>query len=136
LEKVVREIRERRKREKEEMEKKAEIQVQIVRKRRMPARKGGLDEEQVMEYTAHVPTSPSYEGPYVPLPYSQPKGVLGDVTGSIITTTNGYVDVDPMAKSIKADGEGKYRAGGFFLEDVWKREIGLALDSLCIDAPS
>jgi hypothetical protein len=46
-----------------------------------------------------------------------------------------YVDVDPAAKAIKAEGgAGKYRGGGFSLAEVWRRDMSLALDSLCIDA--
>ncbi len=126
-EKVVEKVRERRRKEKEIKE--MQDEGKVAQRRRMPARKGAVEEEE--KYTAHPPTSPSYEGPYVPFPYSSP----WDLSEGGGLKEERYVDVDSMAKAIKADGEGKYRAGGFFLRDVWKREIGLAMDSLCIDVP-
>lgn len=94
----------------------------------------------------HLPGSPNYAGIHVPLPFTSFDG------GVIQVEYNGMDWTSDIRIGGDDDGEGKKyvdregeevirrahqdvmrsRAGGYRLDEVWKRDLGLAQDSLLI----
>ncbi|KAL1409045.1 TFIIH/NER complex subunit [Vanrija albida] len=80
--------------------------------------------------TEHSPTSPSYAGPYVPIPYSDPD--KADYT-HWYDAKDSYADGRSGVIWAKEDREGKVRGGGWDLQLFWEMEIRSAVESLSIE---
>lgn len=80
--------------------------------------------------TAHAPTSPSYAGPYVAIPYSDPE--KAEYT-HWYDAKDSYVDGRSGVIWAKEDREGKVRGGGWDLQLFWEVEVRTAVEALSIE---
>ncbi|WVQ74458.1 CDK-activating kinase assembly factor MAT1 [Cryptococcus sp. DSM 104548] len=78
----------------------------------------------------HSPLSPSYNGPYVPIPYSDPDQAPWVDWYDL---QSGYVDRRSRVMFIKEDKEGKVRGGGYDLNLFWEMEIRSAVEALGVE---
>ncbi|OXG98333.1 CDK-activating kinase assembly factor MAT1, partial [Cryptococcus neoformans A1-35-8] len=155
-----RRVREERMRKMEEAERIEKIEVERIRgeitdalsrgeKRRardieLKAREAKrLREEALFEYvppsllasmvrtdTQHSPLSPSYNGPYVPIPYSDP-----DHASWVdwYDRQPEYVDRRSRVMFIREDKEGKVRGGGYDLNLFWEMEVRSAVEAVGVE---
>ncbi|KAJ9101695.1 hypothetical protein QFC21_003033 [Naganishia friedmannii] len=72
------------------------------------------------------PLSPSYAGPYIPYPFSQP-------TDTHVTSSE-FHDPPTFEAQRRAHGTdtGRVRAGGWVVEELWERDCRLAAESLWV----
>ncbi|KAJ9113968.1 hypothetical protein QFC19_000164 [Naganishia cerealis] len=72
------------------------------------------------------PLSPSYAGPYVPFPFSQPPETL--------SINKGFHDPPTYEAQRRAHGTdtGRVRAGGWIVDELWERDRRLAAESLWV----
>ncbi len=91
----------------------------------------------------HAPTSPNYSGPYIPLPWVHEADMIKTEFGGLnwAEALNGQDEAgkaklqDPESWKVSLTMHGdsnRVKAGGFRMEEVWKRQIALAQDSLLI----
>lgn len=80
--------------------------------------------------TPHSPNSPSYHGPYVPIPYSDP-----DEAGwsRWYDLKEDYADGRRDVISARGEKERVMRAGGYDLGLFWEMEVRSAVESLSIE---
>ncbi|WVQ81334.1 CDK-activating kinase assembly factor MAT1 [Cryptococcus sp. DSM 104549] len=78
----------------------------------------------------HSPLSPSYDGPYVAIPYSDPDTVP---SRSWYELQGDYVDGRPGVIFAREDREHKVRGGGWDLELFWEMEIRSAVEGLAVE---
>lgn len=76
------------------------------------------------------PLSAGYNGPYVPMPYSDPEQAAWTHWYDLKPD---YVDGREGVWSVKEDKEGKVRGGGFDLNLFWEMEIRSAVEGLGIE---
>ena len=99
--------------------------------------------------TQHAPTSPSYTGPFVPLPFSYlPSQAerhqrpdlsaiptlheMGTVTAEGVEAPR-YRDIDYIDRQLKAhETLSRVRAGGFDIREVWERDLRSGLEGLLV----
>lgn len=96
----------------------------------------------VSSQSQHLPVSPAYLGPYVPIPFalntlpSTHPGILlstTDVGPGADNAKYGYNDVDYIDQQLKIhENLVRVQAGGFNLEQLWHRDLNLALEELFI----
>lgn len=99
--------------------------------------------------TQHTPTSPSYAGPFVPLPFaylpSQAERHLRPDLSKIPTLqemgtlssegveTPRYKDIDYIDRQLRAhETLARVRAGGFDIREVWERDLRSGLEGLLV----
>ncbi|TXT10736.1 hypothetical protein VHUM_02241 [Vanrija humicola] len=80
--------------------------------------------------TAHAPTSPSYAGPYVAIPYSDPE--KAEYT-HWYDAKDSYVDGRSGVIWAKEDREGRVRGGAWDLHLFWDMEVRSAVEALSIE---
>ena len=77
----------------------------------------------------HTPLSPSYSGPFVPIPYSDPNQAEW---ADWYRPKEDYVDGRSSVIWAREDKEGKVRPGGWDLGLFWEMEIRAAVEGLGI----
>jgi len=77
--------------------------------------------------TDHTPLSPSYSGPIVAIPYSDPEEAEWR---GWYEMKEDYVDGRSGVNWVKEDREGKVRGGGFEVFTFWEMEIRCAVEGL------
>jgi hypothetical protein len=99
--------------------------------------------------TVHTPNSPSYSGPFIPLPFAyQPTSTerrhRPDLTSIPLISDMGmltedgmanprYSDIEYVSKQLEAHQSlTRIRAGGFDLREVWERDLRSGLEALLI----
>lgn len=99
--------------------------------------------------TAHTPNSPSYSGPFIPLPFEyQPSnaerhqrpdlGAIPLLSDMGALTDDGlanplYSDIEYVSRQLEAHQSlTRIRAGGFDLREVWERDLRGGLEGLLI----
>ncbi|KAK4689893.1 CDK-activating kinase assembly factor MAT1, partial [Tremellales sp. Uapishka_1] len=75
----------------------------------------------------HTPLSPSYTGPFVPIPYSDPD------QGKWYELKEDYVDGRANVLWVKDDKEGKVRGGAWDISEFWEGELRRATEGLGIE---
>ena len=75
----------------------------------------------------HSPLSPSYAGPYVAIPYSDPDLAAWKKWYEM---KEDYVDGRSGVIWVKEDKEGKVRGGGYDLNLFWEMEVRCAVEAL------
>lgn len=99
--------------------------------------------------TQHAPTSPSYAGPFVPLPFSYfPSPAerhlrpdlsaiptlpeMGTLSSEGVESPR-YRDIDYIDRQLKAhETWSRVRAGGFDIREIWDRDLRSALEGLLV----
>ena len=79
----------------------------------------------------HLPTSPSYAGPYVPYAVSDPDEAAW--RGWYTLKKGRYADGRANVRDALNDKDGKYKGGGYDVEEFWEMEIRAAVQSLGIE---
>ena len=79
--------------------------------------------------TDHPPSSPSYSGPFVAYPYSDPDDA---VWRKWYTLKDDYIDKRPGVLDVKKDKDRRFGAGGYDFALYWETEIRSAVESLGI----
>ncbi|ODN97318.1 CDK-activating kinase assembly factor MAT1 [Cryptococcus wingfieldii CBS 7118] len=80
--------------------------------------------------TQHSPLSPSYNGPYVPIPYSDPDHASWV---NWYDPQPEYVDRRSRVMFMKEDKEGKVRGGGYDLNLFWEMEVRSAVEAVGVE---
>lgn len=83
-----------------------------------------------VDETPHSPNSPSYAGPYVPIPYDDPDAA--DWAGWY-TLKDDYSDGRAGVVWAKEDRENRVRGGGWDLKLFWEMEVRSALEALSLE---
>ncbi|KAK8844141.1 CDK-activating kinase assembly factor MAT1 [Kwoniella newhampshirensis] len=78
----------------------------------------------------HTPLSPSYKGPFVPIPYSNPDQA---VWKGWYNVKEDYVDRRSGVIFVREDKEGTVRGGGWDLAQFWEMEVRCAVEGLGIE---
>ncbi|WVR08880.1 CDK-activating kinase assembly factor MAT1 [Kwoniella sp. DSM 27419] len=78
----------------------------------------------------HTPLSPSYAGPFVPIPYSAPEDAAYNGWYEL---QDGYMDGRAGVTFVRENKEGKVRGGGWDLGLFWEMEIRSAVESVGIE---
>ncbi|WRT69273.1 CDK-activating kinase assembly factor MAT1 [Kwoniella shivajii] len=78
----------------------------------------------------HTPLSPSYNGPFIPIPYSDPNQARYKEWYEI---KDDYMDGRSGVVFVKDDKEGKVRGGGWDLNLFWEMEVRSAVESLGVE---
>jgi hypothetical protein len=133
---------------------------QVFYKEMEQIRKNGMTENSIaagtrkkakrlVDNVQHLPTSPSYSGPFVPTPFAyKPSRVeklaRPDLTGLPTIQEMGtntisglenprYNDIESIDRQLAAHEKlVRVRAGGFDLREVWERDLRLSLEALLI----
>lgn len=80
-----------------------------------------------MSESNHAPTSPSYDGPFIPFAVSDPDQ---QVWVKWCDPLDNYMDDRPGTIRAKRDHEGRFRGGGYDLKEYWETEIRAAVEGL------
>ncbi|WWC91002.1 CDK-activating kinase assembly factor MAT1 [Kwoniella dendrophila CBS 6074] len=81
----------------------------------------------------HSPLSPSYNGPFIPIPYSNPETNQYNQWFEIQQLQGYYLDSRSQVNFVKDDKDEKIRGGGWDLNLFWEMEIREAVQGLGIE---
>lgn len=102
----------------------------------LPASRSNLTESETDPTTEnHLPTSPSYAGPYVPFAVSDPDECVwnGWYTFKDEKKKEKYVDPRSGVRDAERNKDGKFLGGGYDIYQFWEMEVRAAVESLGIE---
>ncbi|OXG30672.1 CDK-activating kinase assembly factor MAT1 [Cryptococcus neoformans Bt15] len=85
---------------------------------------------QPQEDVSHSPLSPSYNGPFIPIPYSDPDTAPW---AGWYEAKGEYVDRRSGVMFIREDREERVRGGGYDLQLFWEMEVRSAVEALGVE---